>query len=182
VHSPATDHMLYDAARFEFTAALADNWQAIYREYLDVADRVIDWFERDLYGDGWKVFGLFDFPHGKPLPENTAACPLTTELVKRHVPRHGAVGFSVLRPGTRIQPHEGYAGNFLRCHLALRVPSGDCGLRIGGVRQHWHEGKMLIFDDRHLHEAWNMTGEDRVVLLLDFVPAADIAVTEAPRA
>ncbi len=166
--------MYHDAAQFEFTAALVENWQGIYREYLSVADRVIDWFERDLYGDGWKVFGLFDFPQGRPLPENTAACPLTAELVERHVPNHGAVGFSVLRPGTRIRPHEGYAGEFLRCHLGLRIPAGDCGLRVGGITRHWHEGEALIIDDRYEHEAWNLTGDDRVVLLLDFVPAPGI--------
>jgi hypothetical protein len=30
----------------------------------------------------------------------------------------------------------------------------------------------LVFDDRVEHEAWNLTPEPRIVLLLDFVPPA----------
>jgi len=171
--------MFYDAAKFDFTASLAKNWRDIYQEYLAVADQVIDWFERDLYGEGWKVFGLFDFPHGRPLPGNTSACPLTAGLIERHVPQHGAVGFSVLRPDTRIRLHNGYAGNFLRCHLGLHIPAGDCGLSVGGTKRRWREGEVLILDDRVEHEAWNLTGEDRVILLLDFVPASNIVNNKA---
>jgi len=77
----------------------------------------------------------------------------------------------VLRPGTRIQPHSGYPGPFLRCHLALRVPAGDCALRVAGETRRWQEGDVLVLDDRVEHEAWNLTAEERVVLLFDFVPA-----------
>ena len=163
--------MFHDASRFAFAAPLRQHWRAIYAEYLGVADRLIDWFERELYGDGWKVFGLFDFPHGRSIADNVARCPLTASLLGTHIPRHGAAGFSVLRPGTRIQPHSGYAGPFLRCHLALRVPAGDCALRVAGETRRWQEGDVLVLDDRVEHEAWKLTAEERVVLLFDFVPA-----------
>ena len=162
--------MFYDANEFEFTAPLRARWHVIYREYLAVQDRLIDWVERELYGEGWQVYGLFDFPHGRPIAGNIERCPLTAALVERHVPRHGAAGYSVLRPGTRIQPHAGYPGAFLRCHLGLRVPQGDCGLRVAGETRGWREGEVLVLDDRVEHEAWNRTSEDRVVLLIDFVP------------
>lgn len=162
--------MFYDPQQFAFTAQLERHWHDIYREYTAVQNRAIDWFERELYGEGWKVYGLFDFPHGRVLPENAALCPLTAGLVAAHIPRHGAAGFSILKPGTRIQPHRGYAGDFLRCHLALRVPAGDCGLVVAGTRRHWVEGRALVFDDRAEHAAWNATGEDRIVLLIDFIP------------
>jgi aspartyl/asparaginyl beta-hydroxylase (cupin superfamily) len=74
----------------------------------------------------------------------------------------------VLRPGTRIQPHSGYQGPFLRCHLGLSVPAGDCGLRVGGETRAWREGETLVLDDRLEHEAWNLTSSERVVFLLDF--------------
>jgi aspartyl/asparaginyl beta-hydroxylase (cupin superfamily) len=31
----------------------------------------------------------------------------------------------------------------------------------------WEEGKLLIFDDTIEHEAWNDSGEDRIVLIFD---------------
>jgi beta-hydroxylase len=34
---------------------------------------------------------------------------------------------------------------------------------------HWDEGKVLIFDDAYEHEAWNHSGDTRVVLFVDFV-------------
>lgn len=171
MRSTAQTHF-HDPGRFAFVGALQQHWREVRDEYLAVRHLAIDWFERDLYGEGWKVYGLFDFPGGAPIAENVARCPVTAALVARHVPRHGAAGYSVLQPGTRIQPHSGYQGEFLRCHLGLSVPPGDCGLRVAGEARRWRDGEALILDDRHEHEAWNLTPHERVVLLVDFVPEA----------
>jgi beta-hydroxylase len=52
----------------------------------------------------------------------------------------------------------------------LLVPEHDdnLGLRIGTDSRSWSEGSVLIFDDAYEHEAWNETGEPRVVLFVDF--------------
>jgi len=171
VRKPA-ETCFHDTERFAFVGELRRHWRDIRAEYLGVQDRLVDWFERELYGEGWKVYGLYDFPHGKPIPGNVERCPVTASLVGKHVPRHGAAGFSVLKPGTRIQPHSGYQGDFLRCHLAHSVPQGDCGIRVGGETRAWREGEALVLDDRLEHAAWNLTARDRVVLLVDFVPDA----------
>lgn len=162
--------MFHDPRRFAFAGQLQAQWQAIRAEYDGIQQHAMDWFERELYGEGWKVYGLYDFPHGRALDENVARCPLTASLVAQHVPRHGAAGFSVLRPGTRIQPHRGFPGEFLRCHLALKVPGEECGLKVAGETRRWREGEVLVFDDRVEHEAWNENREERVVLLVDFIP------------
>jgi aspartyl/asparaginyl beta-hydroxylase (cupin superfamily) len=169
VRKPA-ETCFHDSERFAFVGELRRHWRDIRDEYLGVQDGLIDWFERELYGEGWKVYGLYDFPHGKPIAGNVARCPLTAGLIASRVPAHGAAGFSVLRPGTRIQPHSGYQGNFLRCHLGLSVPEGDCGIRVGGETRAWREGEALVLDDRLEHAAWNLTARERVVLLVDFVP------------
>jgi len=59
----------------------------------------------------------------------------------------------------------------LRFHLALLIPAPaeQCGIRVGSETRHWQEGKALIFDDTFMHEAWNHTGEKRVVLFVDIV-------------
>jgi beta-hydroxylase len=160
----------HPTSRFPFAAVLEAHAERIRVEFAGVRDRMVDWVERDLYGEGWKVFGLFDFPHGAPLDEGVRACPETAALIARHIPTHGAAGFSLLRPGTRIRPHEGFKGRYLRCHLGIEIPAGDCGLRIAGETYRWQAGKVVIFDDRPLHDAWNLTPHDRVVLLIDFVP------------
>jgi aspartyl/asparaginyl beta-hydroxylase (cupin superfamily) len=54
----------------------------------------------------------------------------------------------------------------LICHLPLIVPPG-CGFRVGNEVRAWEPGKLLIFDDTIEHEAWNDSGEDRILLIFD---------------
>ena len=128
------------------------------------------WSEQHLYDGNWEVFGLFDFPNGNEIIKNTALCPVTTRLIKDNILTHGAVGFSKLAANTVIKPHKGYQGNFLRLHLGLQIPLGDCGLKSNDTVYRWESGKTFVFDDRQQHEAWNKTNNDRVVLIIDFVP------------
>jgi aspartyl/asparaginyl beta-hydroxylase (cupin superfamily) len=74
--------------------------------------------------------------------------------------------FSLLRPGTHIQPHHGLLNTRLICHLPLIAPPG-CRLRVGGEVRSVEPGKALIFDDSFEHEAWNDGAETRVVLLFE---------------
>ena len=162
--------MFYDPGDFAFSAPLQDNWRRIYEEFLQIRDSLVEYVETDLYDKSWKVFHLFGFPRGEPVAANIARCPLTSSLIHALAPSHGAGGFSVLEPGTNLRPHRGYQGNFLRCHLGLSIPDGDCALRVEGETRRWEAGKVVVFDDRLEHQAWNRTGEDRSVLLFDFVP------------
>ncbi|MBU1257181.1 MAG: aspartyl/asparaginyl beta-hydroxylase domain-containing protein, partial [Alphaproteobacteria bacterium] len=74
--------------------------------------------------------------------------------------------WSLLKPGTHIQPHHGLLNTRLICHLPLLAPS-DCALRVGAETRAWRTGEMLIFDDSVEHEAWNRSAETRVVLLFE---------------
>ena len=74
--------------------------------------------------------------------------------------------FSVLTPGSHIQPHTGVTNARLVAHLALIVPSG-CAIRVGERTRGWEEGRGFVFDDTHEHEAWNEGDQTRVVLILD---------------
>jgi ornithine lipid ester-linked acyl 2-hydroxylase len=160
----------HPAAAFAFTAALEAHWETIRDEFRAVRDRSIEYVERDLYDKGWKVFIMANFPHREPVVGNDLLCPFTVELVRRHVPRLGVLCFSIMDSGTVIAPHEGRAGEYLRCHLGLEVPEGDCCLAVGEQTRHWENGKTLVFDDRHRHGAWNRTAEPRAILLFDFIP------------
>ncbi len=175
--------MFYDPGMFPFTAALERHWQRVYEEYLGIRPYLFDWVEKELYGDGtWKVLILFTMPDGKPVEENVRRCPFTASLVHEHVPSHGLVGFSVLHPNTRLEPHHGHEGwEFLRTHLALQVPPGDCALKVEGETRRWQTGKVMVFDDQALHEAWNLTDEERVVLLFDFLSDKRQPVRRGPQ-
>jgi len=54
----------------------------------------------------------------------------------------------------------------LTCHLGLVVPEG-CAIRVGDETRTWTPGKMLIFDDSFIHEAYNRGTSTRLILLWD---------------
>ena len=114
---------------------------------------------------GWRWFALFD--DGAVPTTGAARCPETMRAC-REVPGLVNAGFSMLRPGTHLYPHQGERDGVLRCHLPLLVPNGDVALRIADDVRHWQPGRCLVFDDRFVHDAWNRGGSDRVVLLLTF--------------
>ena len=74
--------------------------------------------------------------------------------------------FSLLRPGARIPPHNGFVNTRLICHLPLIVPE-SCGLRVGNDTRALVEGKAWLFDDTIEHEAWNGSDRTRVILLFE---------------
>lgn len=155
---------------YDFVKVFEDNWKIIYHEYLQVESQLDEYYEKHIYNHGWETFCLFRFPTGIEHPPNTAKCPVTTNLVKNNFPHGvGTVAFSRLAPGTILEPHTGFKGNFLRAHLGLKVPVGDIGLQVEDTVITWEQGKMIIFDDRKIHSAWNKTDQERVVLLIDFV-------------
>ena len=109
--------------------------------------------------------------NGERVAENADRCPRTMAALAeaplcRIDGRTPSVLFSLLQPGTRIPPHNGFMNARLICHLPLIVP-GDCGLRVGNDTHVWEEGKLVMFDDSIEHEAWNMSRELRVVLIFD---------------
>ncbi|VXD10553.1 Aspartyl/asparaginyl beta-hydroxylase family protein, involved in Hassallidin biosynthesis [Planktothrix serta PCC 8927] len=157
--------MFSESTDFEFVATLEANWLIIRQELEQLQPKnFIDWPEKDIYNQGWEVFGLYAF--GQRIEDNCRLCPQTTQLVEG-IPGMMTAGFSSLAPGTYIGPHFGVTQAVLRCHLGLIVPD-ECGIRVDKETRSWQEGKCLVFDDTLEHEAWNKSGKPRVVLLIDF--------------
>ena len=117
----------------------------------------------------WNAY--FFHRHGLRHDEHNSRCPQTAALldalplvrIRGHAPE---ALFSVLSPGTHILPHTGVTNTRLVTHLPLIVPP-DCALRVGGEEHAWQEGRGVTFDDTWEHEAWNRSGQRRVVLIID---------------
>ena len=125
----------------------------------------IHWPETFLYNEGWNVFGLRY--QGKDFADAHSMCPGLSGFIHQYDSIISSAGFSILNPGTVIKPHVGYTDMVLRCHLGIKIPAGDCALKVDGIERQWKEGGLLIFDDTLLHEAWNKTNDTRIILLLD---------------
>jgi aspartyl/asparaginyl beta-hydroxylase (cupin superfamily) len=118
-----------------------------------------DWSAYDLWKDGVLV------------AEHAARCPRTVVAMEQvpltRIPgRSPNVLFSLLRPGAHIPAHHGFLNTRLIVHLPLIVPPG-CRFRVGNQTREWVEGQAWVFDDTIEHEAWNDSGETRVVLLFE---------------
>lgn len=118
----------------------------------------------------WKA--LFFYRHGRRHDAHHARCPRTSAVLEsldlcRIDDQAPEVLFSVLAPGSHINPHHGVSNVRLVMHLPLIVPP-DCALHLVDHGEHaWREGELVMFDDTYLHEAWNRSPQTRVVLLMD---------------
>ena len=157
---------------FPWTSTLENNWRKIRTEldalvadldqvpnYQDLAPSLIT------DDDKWKAVVLSVAGHR--IEENARLCPETAKLLDG-IPGLMYAMFSVLKPGKHLRAHRSLYGGVLNCHFPLRIPKDRkaCVLRVGGESRHYDEGRMLVFNDRHVHEAWNRSDELRVVLLM----------------
>jgi beta-hydroxylase len=168
---------VYENAHFAWVAEIEAEWRTI-REELDrvLARRAALPKIQDVTPDagsitqdaGWKIF-LFA-AYGTRSEPAIALCPQTWRIVQR-IPGLRTAMFSIFEPDKHLPPHRGPFNGVLRLHLGLVVPepAKDVAIRIDNDVYHWREGRVLIFDDAHEHEAWNHTELPRVVLFVDFV-------------
>ena len=122
-------------------------------------DRKLDWGAYFLWKNGQRMDAQADL-----CPRTEAAVMAAPQIsVRKRAP---VIFFSALKPGTVIPPHNGATNARLTVHLPLIIPP-DCGLRVGEETHVWKPGELVIFDDTIRHEAWNQSGQLRVVLIFD---------------
>jgi len=153
----------------ELQAILTDRTQAL-EPYIAMAPGTpaSKWSALDKSLD-WGAFHLWK--EGKRIDENCTRAPRTAALAEalplcRIEGRAPAVFFSILKAGSHIPPHTGVTNVRSIVHLPLIVPLG-CAFRVGGETREWRKGEAFVFDDTIEHEAWNRSGEDRAVLIVD---------------
>ena len=117
----------------------------------------------------WNAFHLYKM--GERIEANAAKCPKTMALLDgapqpAQAGRTPAAMFSLLKPKTRIPPHNGVSNVRLVTHLPLIIPE-QCGFRVGNETREWIPGKAWVFDDTIEHEAWNNSEKLRVVFIFD---------------
>lgn len=166
----------FDPERFTWIAGVQAGWRAVRAE-ADGLLRALDILpgfediqpaQQAVTNDGrWKVVPLLGYGHA--IEQNLRRCPLTAQVLSQ-VPGLRSAMFSILLPGKELPPHRGPYAGVLRYHLGLKVPQPEsqCGITVGEHTRHWHEGRSLVFDDSHLHRAWNHSADTRVVLFVDF--------------
>lgn len=159
----------HDPSNFAIVHALEGAYGAICQEISALEPKE---FQIEIEGmsrvGSWDVFLFYE--RGRKNEDNCSRCPTITRIIETHDTVRTLAGLmyaSKTRPGTHIVPHQGPTNMRLRVHLGIKIPQGDCGLRVGPELRRWKEGKCLVFDDSFEHESWNYTKEPRVVMILD---------------
>jgi len=124
----------------------------------------------------WDFIPLYGY--GRKLDIFCRQFPVTLQAIS-NIPRFTTVFFSILNPNATIAPHRGAYKGYLRYHLGVKIPKPEssCGLKIDNNIFHWHNGKSIIFDDTHIHSAWNNSDQIRVVLYADFIRPLSFPLT-----
>ena len=153
---------------------LKGNWKEIRREMENLIPELqkipktedIDTIQKYLNRDKipWRAFLLKGY--GTWVEPNCEQVPLTYSLLKE-MPRVKSAMFSILEPGKHLKPHIGFFKGYLRYHLGLFIPKGECYIIVNKQRYEWEEGEHVLFDDTYIHEAKNATDQVRIVLFLD---------------
>jgi len=117
------------------------------------------WTAVHLYKDGIAQSCLENFPKTKAAFKNVPVVIFNGQPME--------IFFSVLKPNIHIPPHFGTANTRLTSHLPLIIPSDKCRIRVADHMHYWKEGELFLFDDGWDHEAWNDSGQTRVVLIFE---------------
>lgn len=174
--SPDGDRTFFDPSHFAWVANVESAWRDILAELhmlLEDRDHIPNFQDISAdqsaltQGTDWKTFFLYAYGH--KLEDNCARCPLTARALDQ-IPGMKTAMFSILAPGKHIPEHRGPYRGVLRYHLGLVIPEevGACRIRVRDDFRQWSTGKSLVFDDSFLHEVWNDTSEERIVLFVDF--------------
>jgi len=172
----------YEAAEFEWAAAFeaqVDEMRAELEALLERSREFSPYVQtrpdrpaaaNPLRDDpSWGAHYLWE--DGAIVPDHAALAPVTmAALDTAPMPviqaRSPMALYSLLRPGTHIQPHNGMLNTRLICHLPL-ITNPDCAIRVGNETRSWQQGRLLIFDDSIEHEAWNRGQATRIILLFE---------------
>lgn len=131
----------------------------------------------------WRLYGLI---LNQQELDNASNCPETIKVLKNVNQRILNAGFSLLEPGSSTKPHVDYNNKFYRLHIPILVPKNNKILKnsildnscidkplavfqVENEYRAWMENEYFIFDDLCLHNAWNNTDENRIVLLVDLL-------------
>ena len=166
------DPAWFNAQDYAWSILLEKNASAIRNELLQYLEKenthLEDYFNKDLVKGKHKWKSDTFLFWGENKTDTLKKLPVLNSVLKQ-IDGLTTTGISVLEPHTSIQPHIGDTNAVIRAHLAIQVPAElpVCGIKVNGESRSWHEGKMLLFCDAYMHEAWNLSDEKRVVLIFD---------------
>ena len=65
--------------------------------------------------------------------------------------------------------HDKHNKDLFRAHIPIKLPTNreECGICVEKQCRAWNKKDFLLIDENLMHQVWNNSDENRVVLLLD---------------
>ena len=153
----------------EHLQPLKDNWKVIRDEGLSIIDtmpkitdgRSNDWYWSPLKPEDEDV--IVSDTTGQYATKNKGIATQTIKLCES-IANVEAYAFSLLKVGGHMKPHT-HDNSFVTCMLGLQVEDTSY-IIADGERRDFKEGEFVIFDYRTLHEVYNKSPSDRLLLLV----------------
>ena len=168
----SSDAAFVDLMSYQGMKNLEDNWQQVLTEFKNYSQKhEIDFHFNNMMVEkpkSWRVRSLRVW--GTEIFDVQKEFPVTMQLFN-HIPNVLTIGFNILEPKSKIKPHCGDTNAIYRCHLGLQIPINEkaCVMKVLDVEKNWSNGKLIAFEDAHLHEAWNDSDEIRIILIFDIL-------------
>lgn len=151
----------------------------------DIINRINNSYGKmnELSDGSWRLYGLI---LNQQKLENAESCPETMRILDKVSDKILNAGFSLLEPHSTTKPHVDYNDKFYRLHIPMIIPKNNLLLKnseldktcinkplavfqVENDYKAWKDNEYFIFDDLCLHNAWNKTEENRIVLLVDLL-------------
>jgi hypothetical protein len=167
-------------AIYPFLSIIFENTEIIKNE-IENNTYWVPWPEKNLYNNDSYKWDIIPFVY--TLPSNNVnnkkwikfyceKFPKTTKLLKE-IPGLRTALISKMGKYTIIDSHTGWGelSNYvLRCHIPLYIPKGNkCGVSVGGHIKKHNSNDIICFDDSKIHNAFNFSPEDRIVIIIDII-------------
>jgi aspartyl/asparaginyl beta-hydroxylase (cupin superfamily) len=163
----------YDCSKIDEVRQIEAHFSAIHAEMtcvLEDANLCSKAFNKRAYAkeENWSQIELKLY--GLHYPDKINLFPQTFALINQ-IEGVSSIYFSFLEKQSAIQPHNGDTDAFYRIHLGIQIPDGlpSCGLEVAGQKTGWEVGKCIDFNDISFHKSWNLSNEQRVVLIVDLL-------------
>lgn len=174
--------MIDSITNYPFLEPLKTNWQDVKKEFEGVRKYLATPEGEDrIYTTGWNVLPLYlkseayndafsKLPTADNIENNILAlCPTIKSAIIK-IPNLAGCWFSVMKPGCIITPHcHPRSFVLMRSHLGLICPHRGVTLTVGETTARWTEGEMFVFNDSIIHSARNLSKQERVILITDFI-------------
>ncbi len=173
--SKVPDTPYLDVSSVDNLDLLRNNWQKIKQEamsllsldHIKASQTRNDAGFNTFFKRGWRRFYLKWYNNNHESAKKL--CPYTVSLINQ-IPNVKAAMFALLPAHSKLGAHrDPYAGS-IRYHLGLSTPnSEDCFILVDGEKYVWRDGEDVLFDETYVHEAYNNTDHDRLILFCDIV-------------